>query len=729
MKIAHLIPTVTGSYPKDFLELVQVLGDNGRLSQDEITAQLWPAYQFSKEHHRGQVRKSGRPFFDHCYAVAHSLASWQMDLTTVKGGILHDCLEDTEATYEDLVREFGDELADLVEGVTKLGDVRFSSRQEKQAENLMKMLLSMAKDIRVIIIKFADRLHNMRTLAYLPLIKQRRITVETRDVYAPLAHRLGMYAVKSELDDLVFKSLEPQAYRAIQKKLKATVGYRQKFIQEISVPIEKSLKENGIPYRITGRLKSNASIYRKMEDRNKPLEEIYDIFAIRIIVEDVPQCYTVLGIVHQLHTPVHDRFKDFIATPKINGYQSLHTTVVGPLGRMVEIQIRTEQMDQTAEIGVAAHWRYKELRKGDGDLDKHVQWLRDLVTILQDEPSDPKEFMNLLQIDLFQDEVFVFTPAGDLVQLPAGSTPIDFAYSVHTEVGHHCLSAKVDGRIVPLNTSLRSGQTVEIITSDSQSPSYAWLKVARSSKARTAIQRWHRRVQRLESLKLGKEILDKSLKKLKLSHHLKDIKNSPGKLGFSDHDKVLIALGTGQITVRDILRKVLPEAAETRATGDGEKRADSFLDVARLTARGVKVHGIDNIMMNFGKCCNPIPGDEIIGFVTRGRGVTIHRVECSNLPIMSDSSDRFLEVEWDVGRKEEFLARIKVVAEDRKGYLKDVTEAISSLNINITSVDVKVEEGLGTCYLVVSVPNLRRLNLALKRIKDVNGTVYVERTP
>ncbi|MFQ6674259.1 MAG: RelA/SpoT family protein, partial [Fidelibacterota bacterium] len=661
-------------------------------------------------------------------AVARSLATWQMDLTTVKGGILHDCLEDTDASYDELIEKFGKELADLVEGVTKLGDVRFRSRREKQAENIMKMLLSMAKDIRVIIIKFADRLHNMRTIEYLPLIKQRRITVETRDVYSPLAHRLGMYAVKSELDDLVFKTLEPEAHREIRKKLKSTVGYRKKFIHEVSSPIEENLRENGIKYRIMGRLKSNASIYGKMQQRNKPLEEIYDIFAIRVIVDDVAQCYSVLGIVHQLYTPVHDRFKDFIATPKINGYQSLHTTVVGPAGKMVEIQIRTEEMDRTAEIGVAAHWKYKELRKEDGDLDKHVQWLRDLVSILRDESSDPKEFMNLLQIDLFQDEVFVFTPAGDLVQLPAGSTPIDFAYYVHTEVGHHCLSAKVDGRIVPLNTRLKSGGTVEIITSDSQSPSYPWLKFVRSTRARTAILRWHRRVQRAESMKLGKEILEKSLRKLKMSHLMKDIRKSPGKVGFSDQEKMFVALGTGQITVRDIVRKVLPEVTDEQIR-EAKEGSESFLDAARKSAKGVRVHGIDNILMNFGKCCNPIPGDEIIGFVTRGRGVTIHRVECANLPIVSNSSDRFLEVEWDVGRREEFLARVKVVAEDRKGYLKDITEAISGLNINITSVDVKVEEGLGTCFLVVSVPNLRRLNRALKRIKDVNGTVYVERAP
>ena len=726
MRIADLIPKVTGSYPKDFLALVHKVSNNGRVSEDKVTEKLWQAYLFSKEHHHGQLRKSGRPFFEHCYAVALSLADWQMDITTISGGILHDSLEDTNATFDELTTEFGREVADLVEGVTKLGDVEFQSRKEMQAENLMKMLLSMAKDIRVIIIKFADRLHNMDTLEFLPLIKQRRIAVETRDVYSPLAHRLGMYAVKRKFDNLVLRVLEPETYKETQKILKSTFSYRQKFIKQVTKPIEEDMKKHDIHYRVTGRLKSHASIHRKMEERGIPLEEIYDIFAIRIIVDSVANCYTVLGILHQLYTPVHERFKDFIATPKINGYQSLHTTVVGPSGRMVEIQIRSDEMDQTAEIGVAAHWKYKESSKGDGDLDRHISWLRDLISALQDESSDPKEFMNLLQIDLFPDEVFVFTPEGDLVQLPSSSTPIDFAYDVHTEVGHHCLSAKVDGKIVPLNTSLKSGQTIEIITSDSQSPNYAWLKFLRTSKARTAILRWHRKIEKEESLKLGKEILDKTLRRLKLTSLRKEIITSPQKLGYSNEEKILVALGTGQITVRDILRKISPEITDEKID-QAKDEPDSFLNIARRTAKGIRVHGIDNILMSFGKCCDPIPGDEVIGFVTRGRGVTIHRVVCKNLPIMSESSDRFLEVEWDVGRKEEFLARIKVVAEDRKGFLKDLTEAISGLNINITSVDVKVSEGLATCFLVVSIPNLRRFNMALNRIKDISRTIYAER--
>ncbi|MFQ6606950.1 MAG: RelA/SpoT family protein [Fidelibacterota bacterium] len=726
MKIASLIPTVTGAYPKDFTLLVDLVTGNGRASKEDITDFFWKAYQYSQSKHEGQSRESGKPYFGHCYAVAKLLAEWQMDTATIISGILHDSLEDTEATYDELVEMFGLDVADLVDGVTKLADVRFSSRKQEQAENLMKMLLSMARDIRVIIIKFADRYHNMMTIEHLPLRRQHRIAIETRDVYSPLAHRLGMHQVKSQLDDLVLKTLEPDLFKEIRKSLKSTFGYRQKYVREITLPLKEQLQKLGVEYSVSSRLKSYSSIAGKMKKSQKPLNELYDIYAIRVIVQDIPACYTVLGTIHQLFTPVHERFKDFIATPKINGYQSLHTTVVGSSGRMVEIQIRTQEMDRTAEIGVAAHWRYKENEKSDGDLDRHINWLRDLVAILQDESSNPAEFMNLLQIDLFQDEVFCFTPAGDLIQLPVNSTPIDFAYAVHTEVGNHCLSAKVNGKIVPLNTSLQSGQTIEIITSDSQSPSYGWLKVVRTSKARTSIRRWIHKVEREESIKLGREILDKTLRRLKLTHLIKEIKKAPPATGYGDEESIMAAIGAGQITVRDLILKISPETEESGLNEIDEK--ERFLSAARRTVKGVRVHGIDNIMMNFGKCCNPIPGDDIIGFVTRGRGVTVHRLACKNLPVMSEDLDRILEVEWNVSRKEEFLVRLKVVAEDRKGYLKDLTEAISGLNINITSVDIKVDEsGVANCFLVVTVPNLRRLNSVLRRIGEVTGTIYSER--
>ncbi|MBH31895.1 MAG: (p)ppGpp synthetase [Candidatus Marinimicrobia bacterium] len=725
MRVADLLPNVTGSYPKDFLRLLNIVDNQQKTNGFDSTNLLWSAYQYSKENHEGQTRKSGRPYFEHCLSVAQLLAEWNMDLNTIISGILHDCIEDTNSTFEEISKEFGYEVAELVEGVTKLGGIEFDSRREKQAENLMKMFLSMAKDLRVVIIKFADRLHNMRTIEYLPLIKQRRITVETRDVYSPLAHRLGMFAIKSELDNLVLSVLEPKAYKEIEKLLKSTGGKRKRTLKEISDPIEKQMVKYNIDYTRKTRLKSHASIHNKMVSREKPFDEIYDIFALRILVKNVAQCYTVLGLIHQVFTPVHERFKDFIATPKINGYQSLHTTVIAPSGKMVEIQLRTEEMDQTAEIGVAAHWRYKEGEKR-GELDRHVQWLRDMVAILSDESADPGEFMNLLKIDLFQNEVFVFTPAGDLVQLPAGSTPIDFAYDVHTEVGHHCLSAKIDGSMVPLNTELKSGQTVEVITSDSQLPSAAWLKFARTTKARTHIRRFHRRSQKEESGKLGKEMLEKSLRRMKMVERLKELTSQPELAGFFDVEAMMVAIGSGQTTVREVLRKAFPKVTETDY--QEAKERISFLDFARRGARGVSIQGIDNILINFGKCCNPIPGDQIVGFVTRGRGVTVHRAECQNLPIMSESSDRFLEVEWDAPKKTEFLSQLTVVAEDRKGYLKDVTEAISALNVNITSVDIKVQDAIASCVIVVSVSNVRRLNTVIRRLENLTGTITVRRS-
>ncbi len=723
-----LIPSLKGKFSRDFLQLTDMLEKNEKKFQDEDIELLWKAFEYSRERHKGQKRVSGKPYFEHCYAVAFSLANWQMDLNTIMGGVLHDCLEDTDATYTDIKKLFGDDVAYLVDGVTKLGGVQFQSRQQKQAENIMKMLLSMAKDIRVIIIKFADRLHNMKTIQYLPLLKQRRIAQETGNVYSPLAHRLGMYKVKSELEDLVFKTLEPDSYKSIAKKLRSTLTERNKYINEIITPIQRELESRKIESKIESRTKSISSIHGKLEKRNKPLDEIYDILAIRIIVDDVTECYTVLGYVHQLYKPVHERFKDFIATPKINGYQSLHTTVVGPSGKMVEIQIRTAEMDRTAEIGVAAHWKYKEARGSEGDLDRHIKWLRDLIAILRDESADPREFMNLLQIDLFQDEVFVFTPKGDLIQLPKDSTSIDFAFSVHTEVGLHCLGAKIDGKIVPINTKLKSGQTVEIISSDSQYPNQSWLKFATTSKARTAINRFLKIQANDESKQLGKEILDKTLRKLKMTKLKKDIWSNIEKLGYSTEDEFLIHLGSGRITIREVLKRILPQTIKDEPDYPTEQvKEESFLKRARGTAQGVTVHGIDNVMMQFGKCCNPIPGDPIIGFITRGRGITLHRVECGSLPIMNEETGRFIETEWNVSKKDEFIVRIKVIAEDRKGYLKDITEAISKLNINITSVDIKVDEGLGTCMLVVSVPNLRRLNIVLKKISEIPGTVFAER--
>ncbi|MCF7805168.1 MAG: bifunctional (p)ppGpp synthetase/guanosine-3',5'-bis(diphosphate) 3'-pyrophosphohydrolase [Candidatus Marinimicrobia bacterium] len=702
--------------------MVESYHGNGQYTADK----LWEAYQFGKESHEGQLRKSGDPYFDHCVEVAKILADLHMDITTIMASLLHDVVEDTGVSVEDVREKFDDDVATLVDGVTKLGDIKFKSRQEKQAGNFRKMLLSVAEDIRVIIIKFADRLHNMRTLEYLPPIKQRRIAIETRDVYAPLAHRLGIAKVKWEMEDLVLKTLDRDAYYKIQKGIAEKRKEREKYIERFAEPIREQLKQYSINTKIIGRPKHFYSIYGKMKRRNKPLDEIYDLLAIRIVVDRVEECYTVLGIIHQLFTPVQDRFKDFIATPKINGYQSIHTTVIGPDGKMVEIQIRTHEMNKTAEEGVAAHWRYKEGEDdSDEEVDKQVKWLRDLVDILQNDSDSPKEFMNTLKIDLFKDEIFIFTPKGDLIQLPKGSTPVDFAFEVHTEVGLHCIGAKLNGKIVPLNSEIKSGDTVEIITSDTQSPSYSWLKFVKTTKAISAIKRWIRRNQFEESVKLGKEILEKEIQRLDTEVTFKDVRDSHEKFGYDKEDKLFAAVGNGEATVKDLVQELTPEQEVKEAEEtDGKEK---FFSLARKKAKGVKVQGISNMMIKFSNCCSPIPGDPIIGFVTRGRGVSIHRSDCKNIPALLKDEDRKIEVDWDVAKDQDFMVRLKLLAEEQKGFLRNVTEALSEFETNIISVDLKVEGALITCIMVVEVEHLRQLNRVMNKLRSVENLISVER--
>jgi len=726
MRIADLIPTVTGSFPSDFIDIVKKININQINKNINIEKTLWPAYQFSKHHHDGQKRKSGKPYFEHCIAVAQLLADWHMDINTIIGGFLHDCVEDTSVSNKEISNEFGEEVAELVDGVTKLGGIEFDSRKEKQVENLMKMFLSMAKDLRVIIIKFADRLHNMKTIEYLSLIKQRRIAIETRDIYSPLAHRLGMFEIKSQLDDLIFKTLQPDEYKYVEKNLRLKISNKSKSLKVITNEIELNLTKMNVKHELKTRFKSHASIYDKMLKTDKKFGEIYDIYAIRIVVDSINNCYSTLGLLHQIFTPIAERFKDFIATSKRNGYQSLHTTIISNTGEMIEIQIRTQDMDRTAEIGVAAHWKYKG-EKNTRSVDKHVKWLRDLLMILSDESSNPSEFMNLLKIDLFQNEVFVFTPEGELIQLPLGSTPIDFAYEVHTEIGNHCISAKVDGKIVPLNSQLISGSTIEIITSESQNPSPAWLKFVKTTKARTLIRKSYRKSEEEGSAKLGKEILEKTLRRMKMLDKFKILLSKSNLSGFESKTSLLIAIGIGQITVREVLLKSFPSVKESEIEIINNKVEKSFFSLKKNNVLGISVDGIDNILMNLSKCCSPIPGDEIIGFVTRGKGVSIHRSKCNNFPILSKSSDRFIEAEWKIDKKKDFFCKINVVSEDRKGLLKDITEAISGSKVNINSLDTKTQDSLASIIIIISVSNLKRLNLVIKKIENIKGTLSVNR--
>ena len=722
--ITKFAPFLVGEFPKPFQELLDKVTSNEPLTEDDLKKELWGAYEFGLHHHEGQKRRSGGSYFEnHCVEVAKILAEWNMDHITIIGGLLHDTIEDTEANLVDIEKKFGTDVANLVNGVSKLSGIRFTSQKEKQAGNFMKMLISVAQDLRVIIIKFADRLHNMSTIEYLPRIKQHRTAIETRDIYAPLAHRLGMARVKWTLDDLVLKTLNPDDYKEIEKKLKSSHKGREKYIKTITEVLLDELEEYNIVPKVYGRPKSHASIYSKMIERGKTFEEIYDILAVRIVVDKIEECYLTLGVLHQKFKPIQERFKDFIATPKSNGYQSIHTTVIGPDGKLVEIQIRTEDMEQTAEIGVAAHWRYKD---GSGTktkgVDTHVKWLQELLDILQSEENDPKEFMHLLKIDLFGDEIFVFTPKGDLVQLPIKSSPVDFAYHVHTEVGQTCLGAKINHKVVPLNTELQNGDTVEIITSSSQNPNYGWLKFAVTSKARNRIKRYLSKKERDESIKMGEEIMTKGLRRLKLLNLLDEIKAAYKKFGFGSTDQLMEAIGKGEISIRNILEKIAPQEEQVE-----EPEASSFFSFKRKESKSIKLEGISNIMANFGKCCNPIPGDDLLGFITRGRGITAHRSDCSSLPLLNKESDRLVPVEWEVSRKDFFNVQLKVVGEDRKGLLKDMTESISKLNINISSVDIKVKEAIATAILIIQVNNLKQLDRVIRIMSKVKSIDFVER--
>ena len=709
--------------PKKFLELLNLLSANGHKSKENESV-LWEAYNFARNAHKGQKRKSGEPYFEHCYSVAKILAEIGMDTTTVIGGLLHDVMEDTGVTYEEIARKFGEDVARLVEGVTKISGIRFLSKREEQADNFRKLLISVAEDIRVIIIKLADRLHNMQTIQHLPAVKQMKIAMETRDVYAPIAHRLGMYKIKSELEDLVLRALDYDAYRYVRRKVKTSRKALEDYIERFSEPIRKALKEQGIPARIFGRPKNFYSIYRKMQIRHKSFEEIYDVMAIRIVTDTKENCYYILGIVHNIYPPIMERFKDYIANPKANRYQSIHTTVHGPEGKVVEVQIRTEEMDLIAEEGVAAHWRYKEAKDKPDELDKYVSWLRDLVEVLKSETNDAREFLETLKIDLFKDEIFVFTPKGDLIRLPKGATPVDFAFAVHTEIGYRCIGAKVDGRIVPLNTQLRSGQTIEILTSENQRPSYAWLKFVKTGKAISAIKRWLRKIQQDESIRLGKEILEKEDKRHRDIQFLRTVQESCEELGFSDLNKLYEAVGSGVITVHAIYSRLFPHKKEEIEKEDFDRLV---IHKARRSVKGVKIQGVSNIMVSFARCCNPIPGDDIIGFISRGRGIIVHRSDCRNIPAMIDTTDRIIDVEWDVSKGQEFIVPIKILAQERKNLLRDITEAISNTNTNIAGIEGKVDDTLAIISLLLQVGNLEHLNKVIDRIFKIPGIINVER--
>jgi GTP diphosphokinase / guanosine-3',5'-bis(diphosphate) 3'-diphosphatase len=714
-------PTIRG-LPRELARALEAYAD--RVDVDQIVA----AYQLAEEAHRGQKRASGESYVSHSVEVALILARFRLDTASIVAGLIHDVVEDTQYTLADIRERFGQEVASIVDGVTKIGKVRFRSNTERQAENYRKLLLSMAEDARVILIKLADRLHNMRTLRHLPPEKQRRVALETREIYAPLAHRLGMAQVKWELEDLCFEFLEPESHEELRKLVQARRKERERQILELQRPLEDMLKEAGIPAEVTGRPKHLWSIHRKIETQQRPYEEIYDVLAIRVITDSVQSCYAALGLIHSRWTPVQDRFHDYIATPKSNMYRSLHTTVFGPGGRRYEIQIRTEEMHRTAEYGIAAHWRYKEGGEEKADeVDEALSWFRQVLE-WQQEASEPEEFMEFLRMDLFLGEIFVFTPKGEVKQLPVGSTPIDFAFSVHTEIGLHCAGAKVNGRIAPLSRELRNGDTVEVLTSQKQTPSRDWLAFVKTSRARTRIRQWIRQQEHEQSLKLGREFLDRELRKLRVrlpEDHI--LAEAAEVLDQPDWDHVLAALGRGEIGPSAVIREILPEEeveeAKTRPVGPFQRLSDKI----RGTNRGVRIQGLDNLMVRYSQCCQPVPGDDVIGYVTAGRGVSIHRTDCPNVLNLSKDPDRRMEIEWTAEKGEHFFVKLYTRGTDRRGLLSDIAKSISGTGTDIQHADIRSVDGGMVGEFVVQVQNLDHLKKVMKGIGQVKGVLEVER--
>jgi GTP diphosphokinase / guanosine-3',5'-bis(diphosphate) 3'-diphosphatase len=688
------------------------------------------AYEFAESAHRGQKRASGDSYIVHTTEVARILAEIYMDTVSVAAGLIHDTVEDTPRTLKEVRAEFGEEIAQVVDGVTKIGKVEFRSSTEQQVENYRKLLLSMASDARVILIKLVDRLHNMRTLDHLRPEKQRRIALETREIYAPLAHRLGMAQIKWELEDLTFKHLEPEAYRELVRKVKDRRGEREGWVEALRQPLEEELRRAGIPCEVYGRPKHLWSIHRKMVHRDRPYEEIYDLMAIRVITDSVANCYHALGVIHNKWTPLQERFHDYIATPKSNMYRSLHTTIFGPGGRLYEIQIRTHEMHRTAEYGIAAHWKYKQGRRTptDGDeVDETLTWFRQVLEWQQD-TREPEEFMEFLRIDLFQDEIFVFTPKGDVKQLPKGATPIDFAFAVHTEVGLRCSGARVNGRIAPLSRELRNGDTVEIMTDDRQRPSRDWLGFVKTARARQKIRQWIRQEEFDSSLKLGKEILERELKKRKLARPDDEaMERAADAAGMPSFDSVLAALGRGDVGLIAILGEMYPDEDPTVEPERPASAFERLVDRVRGSSKAVRIQGLENLMVRYSQCCQPVPGDDVIGYITRGRGISIHRTDCPNVLNLASDPERRVEIEWKAEAGDRFFVRLIVEGDDRRGLLSDIAAAITTSGTNISSVEMHGVEGGMTGSFVVEVENLTHLKKVVRSIRGVKGVLGVER--
>ncbi|EEH97511.1 bifunctional (p)ppGpp synthetase/guanosine-3',5'-bis(diphosphate) 3'-pyrophosphohydrolase [Clostridium tertium] len=704
------------------------------------------AYDLACDAHKNQKRESGEPYITHPIDVAEILAEMGMDTSTIVAGLLHDVIEDTHYTYDDIKNIFNEEVADLVQGVTKLGKIEYKTKEEQQADNVRKMLLAMAKDIRVIIIKLADRLHNLRTLKFMPKEKQKQKAKETLDIYAPLAHRLGISKIKWELEDLAFRYLHEEEYYDLVKQIAEKRVERETYIAEIIEDLHNKLEESEIDSDIDGRPKHFYSIYKKMINKNKSIEQIFDLTAIRILVNTVKDCYGVLGIVHTIYKPIPGRFKDYIAMPKPNMYQSLHTTVIGPQGKTFEIQIRTFEMHKTAEYGIAAHWKYKE---GDTQEDKEksfenkLAWLRDMLE-WQKETSDAEEFIEGFKIDLFTDEIFVFTPKGVVINLPSGATPIDFAYRIHTDIGNRCIGSKVNGKIVPLDYNLKTGEIVEVLTSNNaKGPNMDWLNMAKSNQAKSKIRQWFKKIKKEENIDKGKEVFEKELKKQGVIYSEiakgEAYEKSVKRYNIHSMEDLYASIGVGQISASSYIAKLKEEnITEKQSLESINKSIDDHIsksDKANINKKtssndyGVTVKGVNNLMVRFARCCNPVPGDEILGYITKGRGISVHRSDCSNLKALIDyDNGKVVEVSWGSSKGTAYVAEIQVRAEDRIGILSDIMMIITEAKLPLNALNAKSSKGnIAIINIKVKIDSIEQLRELMRKIRRLKGVMDVYR--
>lgn len=707
-----------------------------------IPKEEWPkiekAYILADKAHILQKRDTGEPYITHPIAVTDILADLQIDSVTLQAALLHDVVEDTDYTLEDMIDIFGEEVAFLVDGVTKLNSFTYHTKEDQQTENYRKMFLAMAKDVRVVVIKLADRLHNMRTLKGLKPEKQKRKARETMEIFAPLAHRLGIFNIKWELEDLSFRYMEPDKYYDLVDQMKEKRRTREDIVEDTMKQLRSSLAEAGILADVKGRPKHFYSIYKKMKRDKKELSQIYDLYAVRVIVESIPQCYAVLGIAHNLWKPLPYRFKDYIAMPKSNMYQSLHTTIIGTKGQPVEIQIRTWDMHRVSEYGVAAHWRYKEGNKGaDKDFDQKVGWLREVLE--WQDTSDSKEFVNALKLDVFSAEVYVFTPRGDVLKLPKGAGPIDFAYRIHTDVGHRCIGAKINGKIEPLDYKLKNGDIVEIITSKVCKPSLDWLNIVGSTESKNKIRNWFKKEHKEENIAKGRELLEREAKRL--NHDWKEL-NKPGRLdkaakffNVNGENELLSVVGFGGIPVNNILARLIEFRRKELAQKEARQDSMAVIEKIKLTTdkkkksnSGVLVKGEAGVMVRMAQCCNPVPGDDIVGFVTRGRGVSIHRFDCSNISNNKDDANRLIDVSWDQEVADRFSVGIEINANDRHGLLMEIMATLSELKVDMSAVNAKSNEnGTLDISLTVNVRDISQLDFVMTKIRRLKDIYSVRR--